>query len=165
MLTYHGFFTECGDFYLKTKGMSFDVWMQAIKDGRKGDILTLFVLSVLTDFHTYAHLHEGQYWSTLKTVPNTHEEVLCACEIHLLYLGRGMFIELKKCETPLSIAPNLDPGVTSYIIGELTPAEQTAYDNVLLSGLGVGCGNTEKGCTLPPSASAGSMTYTGWRAK
>ena len=138
--------------------MSFDVWMEAIEDGRKEDILILFALSILMDFHTYVHLHEGQYWTMLKTVPNTHKEVLSACAIHVLYLGRGMFVKLKKCEIPLSTAPNVDPRVTSYIIGELTPAKQTAYDDILFSGLGIRHGNTERGCTLPPSASAGSAS-------
>ena len=87
MLTYRGYFEEWVDFYLKTKGMSYDVWIEAIEDGRKGDILTLFGLSTLTDLHTYVHLHEGQYWITPKTVPDNHEEVLKACKVHLLYLG------------------------------------------------------------------------------
>ena len=87
MLIYHGYFEECRDFYLKTKGMSFDVWMEAIEDGRKGEILTLFALSILTDLHTYVHLHKSQYWTTLKMVPSTHEKILSACKIHLLYLG------------------------------------------------------------------------------
>ena len=96
MLIYRGYFEERGDFYLKTKDMSFDIWMEAIKDGRKEDILTLFALSILTDLHTYVHLQEGQYWTTLKMVPSTHEEILSACKIHLLYLGCGLYVEPKE---------------------------------------------------------------------
>ena len=32
-------------------------WIEAIEDGRKGDVLTLFALSILTDVHLYVHLH------------------------------------------------------------------------------------------------------------
>ena len=46
-----------------------------------------------------------------------------------------MFVELKKHEMPLSLAPNPDPGVISCVIGEPTPTEQTACDEVLLSGI------------------------------
>ena len=65
MLTYQAYFEERGDFYLKTKGMVFNMWIEAIEDGRKGDVLTLFALSILTDVHAYVHLHTGQHWTTL----------------------------------------------------------------------------------------------------
>ena len=112
MMSYHNHFKERGDFYLKTKGMSLDVWMEAIEDGCRGDVLTLYTLSILTNIHTYIHLHEGQFWSTLKNIPGTHEEIVKNCELHLLYLGCGMFVKLKKCEIPLSLAPNPDPSVS-----------------------------------------------------
>ena len=96
MLTYQAYFKERGDFNLKTKGMSFDIWIEAIEDGRKGDVLILFALSILTDVHAYVHLHAGQHWTTLKNVLDFHEDVLNACKVHLLYLGHRIFVELKK---------------------------------------------------------------------
>ena len=51
--------------------------MEAITDGRKGDVLALYGLSLLTDTtdtHMYVHLHDGQMWMTLKNVPDTHDE-------------------------------------------------------------------------------------------
>ena len=72
-----------------------------------------------------------------KNVPDTHHEILKLCGIHPMYLGRGMFIKLTECATPLQLAPNDDSQVQSLILGELTMGEHKAYDDVLLSGLGV----------------------------
>ena len=51
--SYQGFFEEWGEFYLQTKEMSFKTWLEAIINGRKGDVLTLYALNILTDLHTY----------------------------------------------------------------------------------------------------------------
>ena len=50
------------------------MWMEAIDEGRKGDVLTLYGLSLLMDVLTYIHLHNGKFWSTLKNVPSSHDE-------------------------------------------------------------------------------------------
>ena len=81
--------------------------------------------------------HDGQMWMTLKNVPDIHDEILKSCGVYLMYLGRGMFIELTEHATPLQLAHNDDPQVQSLIIGELTMGEHKAYDGLLLSGLGV----------------------------
>ena len=75
--------------------MTFKVWLEAIKEGQKGDILSLYGLSLLLDIHTVVHLHNGGIWTTLKMVPNNHE-VISRCLIHLAYLGMGMFVELVR---------------------------------------------------------------------
>ena len=72
------------------------------------------------------------------------DEIVKLCRIHLMYLGRGMFIELIECATPLELAQNDEPQVQSLIIGELTMGEHKAYDGVLLSGLGVGLNSANK---------------------
>ena len=76
MQSHKTYFEKCGQFYLSTKGLNLDIWMEAIDEGRKGDVLTLYGLSLLIDVHTYIHLHNGQFWSTLKNVPSTHVETL-----------------------------------------------------------------------------------------
>ena len=76
MQSHKSYFEKCGQFYLSTKGLNFDTWMEAIDEGHKGDVLTLHGLSLLADVHTYIHLHNGQFWSTLKNVPSTHDETL-----------------------------------------------------------------------------------------
>ena len=85
---------EKGKFYLDSKKLSYKQWLEAIEDGHKGDVLVLYGLSILTEVHTYIHLHDNQFWCTLKRVPESHSEILNMCAKHLLYLGHGMFIEL-----------------------------------------------------------------------
>ena len=87
LLSCQGFFEERGEFYLQTKVMSFETWREAVIDGRKGNVLTLFALNILMDLHTYVHLLAGCCWTTLKNVPESHEDIVKCCDIHLLYLG------------------------------------------------------------------------------
>ena len=138
MLIYQTLFEEQGQFYLETKGMTYDIWLEAVTDGRKGDILTLYGSSVLTDVHTYVHLHKAEFWTTLKNIPKMHNEIMEQCDVHLLYLGRGLYIELTKCATPLEIIDNPGPSIKSVVIGELTTVEAGAYEAVLNTGLGTG---------------------------
>ena len=60
------------------------------------------------------------------------------CDVHLLYLGRGLYVELTKCATPLEITDNLNPNIKSIVIEEITTVEARAYDDVLHTGLGTG---------------------------
>ena len=59
------------------------------------DILTIFALSALIGKHTLIHLWNGNLWTTMNTVSNDHDELLSKCEIHLAYVGNGLFCELK----------------------------------------------------------------------
>ena len=106
MQLHKSYFENCGQFYLSTKDLNFDTWIEAINEGHKGDVLTLYGLSSLTNMHTYIHLHNGQFWSTLKNVPSTHDETLWKCKVHALYLGRGLLVELREWEVPLQIIDN-----------------------------------------------------------
>ena len=69
-----------------------------------------------------------------------HEEILKCFDIHLLYLCHGLFVELTEWDVLLEVIENPDPHVQSMIIRELTIEEQSAYDEVLHSGLGTGSG-------------------------
>ena len=71
-------------------------------------------------------------------MPSTHEETLCKCKVHALYLGRGLFVKLMEWDVPLQIKDNPDPKVTSIVTGELTEWEQKMYDDILHTGLGSG---------------------------
>ena len=131
MLSHEPIMTEKGKFYLGTKKLSFSQWLEAIDDGHKGHVLALYGLNVLTNVHTYVHLHNNQFWSTLKHTLDTHQETIKMCTKHLLYLGHGLFVELSPRKEPLKILPNQDPNVQSLVIGELTPLEQSEYhDNM-----------------------------------
>ena len=63
MQSHKTYFEKCGQFYFSTKGLNFDSWMEAIDEGCKGDVLTLYGLSLLIDVHTYIN--------TKKCAPNT----------------------------------------------------------------------------------------------
>ena len=138
MQSHKMYFKKCGQFYLSTKGLDLDKWMEAIDEGCKGDVLTLYGLSLLMDVHTYIHLHNGQFWSTLKNVPSSHDETLRKCKVHALYLGRGLFVELREREMPLQIIDNPDPKVISIGIGELSELETKTYDDIVHTRLGIG---------------------------
>ena len=141
------YFKKCGQFYLSTKGLDLDMWMEAIDEGHKGDVLTLYGLSLLMDAHTYIHLHNGQFWSTLKNVPSSHDETLHKCKVHALYLGRGLFVELRECEIPLQIIDNPDPKIISIIIGELSELETKTYEDNVHTSLGISKTPESKACT------------------
>ena len=129
-------FNKCANNYLKSKGMTLEVWIDTIREGRKGDILSLYALSMLLDAHMVVHLHNGEVWSTLQTVPTEHGEVISWCLIHLAYLGRGLYIELTRGETPLVVVPpNITdmPNVESLVVEELTVAGTQTSNQTLES--------------------------------
>ena len=55
-----------------------------------------FLLSLSTGVHTVVHLNNNKLWSTLKTIPATHSELLSICDQHLAYLGFGIFLKLER---------------------------------------------------------------------
>ena len=40
------------------------------------------------------HLNENRYSSTLKDEPDTHDEFLPRCDLHLTYVGKGIYAQL-----------------------------------------------------------------------
>ena len=54
--------------YLKSKGLRIDMWSESITDGRKGDVLVLFGINLLTEMHCLVHLANGQIWTMLATL-------------------------------------------------------------------------------------------------
>ena len=109
--------------YLASKGLAFDNWMTSITDGMKGDILVLYTLCMLFDKHAIVHLRHGLVWSTLEDLSQDHYADLKKCELHLCYVGRGLFIELMERKTPLEIVKDTE-AVQSLIIGELSTTEE-----------------------------------------
>ena len=53
------------------------------------------------------------------------------CAKHLLYLGRGLFVELSVTQEPFKLCPNKNPYIPSIKGGELTLLEQEEYDDIL----------------------------------
>ena len=109
--------------YLASKGLAFDNWMTSITNGMKGDILVLYTLCMLFDKHVIVHLRHGLVWSTLEDLSQDHYADLKKCELHLCYVGRGLFVELMERETPLEIVKDTE-AVQSLIIGELSTTEE-----------------------------------------
>ena len=89
--------------YLDSKKLTLEDWLRCVKDGRCGDILCMFLLSLSTGVHTVVHLKNNKLWSTLKTIPATHSELLNICDQHLAYLGFGIFLRLERKPTQMKI--------------------------------------------------------------
>ena len=82
--------------YLQSKKLTFDDWMTAVKNHRHGDIVCVYLLIMVTGNHTAIHLKNNKIWCTLKAVPLLHHELVERCPIHLVYMGFGIFFQLKK---------------------------------------------------------------------
>ena len=68
--------------------------MKGIREGTKGNLLTLYILSLVTGTHCCIHLKQRKCWTTLKEKPITHAEFMQRCNIHLTYMGQNNFIQL-----------------------------------------------------------------------
>ena len=108
--------------YLASKVFSYDNWCDSITQGRKGDVLALYGLCMLFSHHAVVHLHNNLIWSTLASMGTNHLSDLQKCDIHLCYLGRGLFMELVEWDKPLRILVD-KPDIQSIVIGELTTEE------------------------------------------
>ena len=77
------------------KKLKLDTWVDGITLGRRAYILSMFALSALISKHTLIHLRNGNIWTTMETSNMDHDEILKDCDIHLAYLGNGLFSEIK----------------------------------------------------------------------
>ena len=98
--------------YLASKIMTLEDWLISVGDNRRGDILSVFFLSIVTGRHVCIYLHGGKMWSTLQIVPTNHNELLNHCDLHLVYMGFGTFLRLIR---RLSIEANI-----TVTLGEIT---------------------------------------------
>ena len=78
--------------YLDSKKLNLDDWLMSVKQGRRGDIMLIYILSIMKGIHTCIHLKNGKTWSTLRSVPIHHTELICICDIHLTYFGFGIYL-------------------------------------------------------------------------
>ena len=110
--------------------------IKGVKDGCKGDVLALFVLSIITRVH-FVHLKWHNYWKSLKEIYNTHLEYMQRCNIDLSYLGQGTFIKLKLRTALVSYKLfGVDHPVkleekNPVVIGTLTSEEDATLDILL----------------------------------
>ena len=78
-------------------------WLQCVKEGRRGDILCVYLLSLATGMHTVVHLKHNKLWCMLKEIPKMHQELIKWCDKHLAYFVFGIFLRLNERPPPLNI--------------------------------------------------------------
>ena len=78
--------------YLDSKKLSLDDWLMSVKQGQRGDIMLVYILSIMKGLHTCIHLKNGKTWSTLRAIPIHHMELMHRCDIHLTYFGFGIYL-------------------------------------------------------------------------
>ena len=91
-LTHKGFIMNLAKTYLKSKNLKIGIWINGIKNGCRPDILTLFLLCVITGTHCFVHTKLG-IWTTLSEEPDNHQALIQRCNLHLDYLGNGIYVE------------------------------------------------------------------------
>ena len=134
-------FEVAGHYCLLPKGLMLDIWADSIEDGRKGDFVVLYGLNLMLDTHTLMHLQNNRLWMTCKDQSLNHDGLLKICTFHLVYLGRGLFVELTERKRPLIVAKESEDR-KSIVIGELTFDEEDTLNKVIYRGLGIGVDNT-----------------------
>ena len=107
-------------------------WIKSVKEGMKGDELSLLVLCLITGTHVFVHLTSNDYWTSLKERPSTHLEFTQGCNLHMSYMGRGLYAEhvmrteivdyaIFSVDEPVS----LDVSTELIVIGRLTAEDHT----------------------------------------
>ena len=80
--------------FLDLTNTNFTAWIKGLQSGTKGNLLSLYLLSLLTGTHCCIHLKQNKIWSTLKEKPPTHVELMQRCNVHLAYMGHNNYIQL-----------------------------------------------------------------------
>ena len=89
---------------LYLRGCDLDTWCDEMSDSNHSpDELMLFALSRTYNRHTMV-LCKQHIWTTIYADPPLDAKtLLAACHIHLVYLGNGLYGELKKRPFPSNI--------------------------------------------------------------
>ena len=97
-------------------------WLKSVKEGRRGDILCVYLLSMATGTHTAVHLSNNRVWSTLEVMPTLHDDLMQQCNKHLVYLGLGVFLQLKEHPTIniLGTVIGQDPETHKLLVASVT---------------------------------------------
>ena len=75
-----------------------------------------------TGTHTAVHLSNNRAWSTLEVMPTLHDDLMRQCNKHLVYLGLGVFLQLKEHPTVniLGTVTGQDPGTHKLLVASVT---------------------------------------------
>ena len=130
-----------------------DTWVEVVKLGRRADILSVFALSALISKHTLIHLRNGNIWTTMETSNMDHDNILKDCDIHLAYLGNGLFSEMKwkkrDCDFAqeprtcklANITVRVKPTSSAESMSKVT-SEYVQTHNILTGTMNIKCENT-----------------------
>ena len=97
-------------------------WLKSVKEGRRGNILCVYLLSMATGTHTAVHLSNNRVWSTLEVMPTLLDDLMRQCNKHLVYLGLGVFLQLKERPTVniLGTVTGQDPETHKLLVASVT---------------------------------------------
>ena len=75
-----------------------------------------------TGTHTAVHLSNNRVWSTLEVMPTSHDDLMRQCNKHLVYLGQGVFLQLKEHPTVniLGTVTGQDPETHKLLVASVT---------------------------------------------
>ena len=73
----------------------------------------------------------------MKASPKDRDTTMHQCNVHLAYLGQGMFVTLKEWDVSLSVLPSTGDS-KPVILGSLSAMEDLTVNKSTLAGLGVG---------------------------
>ena len=109
--------------YLDLKRLSLDEWLRCVREGRRGDILCVYLLSLATGVHTFVHLKNNKIWCTLQNIPASHNKLQNKCEQHLVYLGYGIFLRMQRRPTIpaiLGMVSGQDPATQQLLLASVS---------------------------------------------
>ena len=114
--------TQKASSYLDSKKLMLNEWLKSVKEGRRGDIFCVYLLSMATGSHTAVHMRNNKVWSTLKDMPTSHDELIQQCDKHLVYLGLLVFLQLKVRVTVdiLGTITGQDPKTHKLLVASVT---------------------------------------------
>ena len=93
---------------MQHKNINFDSWIENMqKVTTKGDNIALYILARMYNKHVF--IHDLMYgWSTLPyQMEDSYKDVVCKCDLELVYLKSWTFGEVKKICVPAVV---LDAG-------------------------------------------------------
>ena len=134
---------EIAKSYFKSKVTDYLKWITNVKSMGRADVLVLFLLCKLTKKNYMVHLNENRYWSTLLDEPDTHDDFLLRCDLHLAYIGKGIYaqlvprLELMDYAIFIIAQPEepLGMDMKPLIVGSLTADEDKTLNYLLNTGI------------------------------
>ena len=91
ILTHCKFVNKVASKYISEHSLKLQEWAKDLNKGCKADVLALFLLCI-ADTHCFVHTR-NEYWTTLAENPQFHTEYSQRCNLHLSYLGKGIYVQ------------------------------------------------------------------------